>query len=200
MIQVLPRREGILDNPILQIAFQDWLNQQAQETQKQKDWENLVKAGYATRDISPQYEQKMIGQGLTSDVSKVPKQFLQYTLNTKNIPAGLNLETPLGKYALPQPQPFYLVNPTTGELKEISPNIGKAKVVSEKEPTKETPSEKKYNRELDFNASLKDWASGVVDDQTAYKMMSENFPEMQKQIDEYYFRRTGVFPIGKGKR
>ena len=87
-----------------------------------------------------------------------------------------------------------LYDPATGQLTGV--NIPPRGVPQKKE----TPSEQKYSKELDFNASLKDWAGGIVDDETAYKMMSENFPEMQKQIDEYYFRKTGIYPIGKGRR
>jgi len=88
--------------------------------------------------------------------------------------------------------PMY--DPATGKL--TGQNIP-ARAVAQK---KESPSEQKYSKELDFNASLKDWAGGAVDDEMAYKMMSENFPEMQKQIDEYYFRKTGIYPVGKGRR
>lgn len=87
-----------------------------------------------------------------------------------------------------------MYDPATGELTGTKVP---ARGVAQK---KESPSEQKYSRELDFNASLKDWANGVVNDETGYKMMSDNFPDMQKQIDEYYFRKTGVFPIGKGRR
>ena len=56
-IQILPRREGIFDNPILQLAMKDWLEREQQKQQQPYEIQKALISGGMAQPFTPQMTQ-----------------------------------------------------------------------------------------------------------------------------------------------